>query len=344
VVKEKMEKKIVNPKVTTEDLKYEIALRPKKFADFVGQTRVKENLQIFIKAAKGRAEPLDHTLFCGPPGLGKTTLAYIIAEEMGVAIKVTSGPVIEKPGDLAGLLTNLKRTDILFIDEIHRLSHIVEEYLYGAMEDFSISIVTGEGPRANTVRLTLEPFTLIGATTRTGLITSPLRSRFGISHRLSFYQPEELARIISRSGKILGIEIEEKAVKEIAQRSRGTPRVANRLLRRLRDYAQVKGKGIITYEIADNSLRMLEVDEKGLDEMDKRILKTIIHKFGGGPVGIKTLAVAVGEESDTLEEVYEPYLVQEGYLERTLKGRIATKYAFQHLGLPPQEKSQKELW
>ncbi len=334
---------VVSPKITTDDLRYESSLRPKEFKDFVGQERVKENLKVFIKAAKERVEPLDHALFCGPPGLGKTTLAYIIAREMEVDIKTASGPVIERPGDLAGLLTNLKRMDILFIDEIHRLPHTVEEYLYGAMEEFAISIMTGEGPRANTIRLTLEPFTLIGATTRTGLITSPLRSRFGIGHRLSFYQPEELAKIVRRSSKILKIEVEEKAAAEIAKRSRGTPRVANRLLRRLRDYAQVKGKGIITLEIAKSSLELLEVDEKGLDEMDKRILESIIHKFGGGPVGIRTLAVAVGEEADTIEEVYEPYLVQEGYLERTLKGRVATKHAFQHLGLSPKEKGQEKL-
>ncbi len=257
------EKKVINPRVIPDDLRYEVSLRPKEFKDFVGQTRVKENLRVFIKAAKERGEALDHTLFYGPPGLGKTTLAYIIARELDVDIKTASGPVIEKAGDLAGLLTNLKKRDILFIDEIHRLSHTVEEYLYGAMEDFALSIVTGEGPRANTVRLTLEPFTLVGATTRTGLITSPLRSRFGISHRLSFYQPEELAKIIERSSKILNIEIEKKAAMEIARRSRGTPRIANRLLRRLRDYAQVKGKGIVTYEIANTSLEMLEVDEKG---------------------------------------------------------------------------------
>ena len=325
-------------------MRYENSLRPEEFEDFVGQDRVKENLKIFIKAAMKRAEPLDHILFCGPPGLGKTTLAHIIAQEMGVDIKATSGPVIDKPGDLAGLLTNLKRMDILFIDEIHRLPHTVEEYLYGAMEDFASSIMTGEGPRANTIHLTLEPFTLIGATTRTGLITSPLRSRFGINHRLSFYQPEELTKIINRSSEILKIEIEQKAAEEIAKRSRGTPRVANRLLRRLRDYAQVKGEGVITFAIAESSLKMLEVDEKGLDEMDKRILETIIHKFGGGPVGIRTLAVAVGEEPDTIEEVYEPYLVQEGYLERTLKGRVATKHAFAHLGLPVKDKQQEELW
>ena len=338
------EKKVINPRVIPDDLRYEVSLRPKEFEDFVGQTRVKENLRVFIKAAKERGEALDHTLFYGPPGLGKTTLAYIIARELDVDIKTASGPVIEKAGDLAGLLTNLKKRDILFIDEIHRLSHTVEEYLYGAMEDFALSIVTGEGPRANTVRLTLEPFTLVGATTRTGLITSPLRSRFGISHRLSFYQPEELAKIIERSSKILNIEIEKKAAMEIARRSRGTPRIANRLLRRLRDYAQVKGKGIVTYEIANTSLEMLEVDEKGLDEMDKRILEAIIYKFSGGPVGLKTLAVAVGEEADTIEEVYEPYLVQEGYLKRTLKGRLATKHAYQHLGVSPKEKPQQELW
>ncbi len=327
-----MEKRISSPVSLPEDLGYEFNLRPRHFSEFIGQTKMKENLSIFIEAAAKRSEPLDHTLFSGPPGLGKTTMAYIIAREMGAELRATSGPAIERPGDLAGLLTNLKKGDVLFIDEIHRINRTVEEYLYGAMEDFFIDIITGEGPRANSIRLNLEPFTLIGATTRTGLLTSPLRSRFGINLRLNFYPEKELTEIIKRSSKILNIPIEEDAAYEIGRRSRGTPRIANRLLRRVRDFVQVKSsKEIITKILTLQALKMLGVDEVGLDEMDKRILLTIAKKFSGGPVGIKSLSVAIGEETDTIEEIYEPYLIQEGYIERTLKGRKVTEKGMKHL-------------
>ena len=330
-----MEKRISSPVSLPEDLGYEFNLRPRQFSEFIGQDRMKENLSIFIEAAAKRSEPLDHTLFSGPPGLGKTTMAYIIAKEMGAELRATSGPAIEKPGDLAGLLTNLKKGDVLFIDEIHRINRTVEEYLYGAMEDFFIDIITGEGPRANSIRLNLEPFTLIGATTRTGLLTSPLRSRFGINLRLNFYPEKELTEIIKRSSKILNIPIEEDAAYEIGRRSRGTPRIANRLLRRVRDFVQVKSsKEIITKGLTLQALKMLGVDGFGLDEMDKRILLTIAKKFSGGPVGIKSLSVAIGEETDTIEEIYEPYLIQEGYIERTLKGRKVTKKGLKHINDP----------
>jgi len=325
------------PEPLPEDTRYDIALRPETFQDFVGQSKIKDNLNVFIEAARGRGDPLDHTLFSGPPGLGKTTLAHIVSGAMGVKIKATSGPAVEKPGDLAGLLTNLGRSDILFIDEIHRLNRTVEEYLYGAMEDFHIDIMTGDGPRANAVRLKLEPFTLIGATTRSGLLTAPLRSRFGITLRLDYYPPEELAVIIRRSAGILGVSIPPESAAEIARRSRGTPRIANRLLRRVRDFAQVSGTKEIKPDLTISALNRLDVDRFGLDEMDKRILETIIQKFSGGPVGLKTLSVAVGEETDTLEEIYEPFLVREGYLERTSKGRRVTLRAYQHLNFPAPE-------
>jgi len=329
-----MKENIISPVQSKEDITYEINLRPKTFEEFIGQNKVKENLSVFIKAAKERQEVLDHTLFHGPPGLGKTTLAYIISNKLGVNIKATSGPVIEKAGDLAGILTNLEGKDILFIDEIHRLPRAIEEYLYAAMEDFSIDIILGEGPKAKSVKLPIKPFTLIGATTRIGLLTSPLRNRFGIIHRLDYYSSEELTQIVLRSSKILKIEIEKEGAEEIAKRARGTPRVANRLLRRVRDYAQVKGKGIIDKEIACLALDMMDVDNEGLDEMDKKILETIISKFGGGPVGIKSLSIAVGEETDTIEEVYESFLVRKGFLKRTSQGRVATSLAYKHLGIP----------
>lgn len=308
------------------------ALRPAAFSEFVGQEKVVENLGIFIEAARKRGEALDHVLLNGPPGLGKTTLSYIIAREMNAAIKVTSGPVLEKPGDLAGLLTNLNHGDILFIDEIHRLSPVVEEYLYSAMEDFRIDIMIDSGPSARSVQLTLPQFTLIGATTRQGLLTAPLRSRFGIINRLDYYSIKQLFGVVMRSADILGIPADDEGALEIARRSRGTPRIANRLLRRTRDFAEVKGEGVITVDIARMALAALEVDEYGLDEMDKRIVLAIIEKFNGGPVGLNTLSVAVGEEAGTVEEVYEPYLIQEGFLQRTPRGREATPKAYEHFG------------
>lgn len=330
------------------DIQLDQTLRPVIFNEFIGQEKVKERLDITIKAAKERKEPLDHLLFFGPPGLGKTTLAYIIAHAMGVNIRPTSGPAIEKPGDLAGLLTNLHEGDILFIDEIHRLNHTVEEYLYPAMEDYFIDIIIDQGPNARSVRLNLSRFTLIGATTRAGLLTSPLRSRFGITNRLDYYNTEDLRKIILRSAKILALDVLDTGALEIAKRSRGTPRIANNLLRRVRDYAQVKGIGKITPETADKALAMLDVDEKGLDEMDKRILETIIHKFSGGPVGINTIAVAVGEEPDTIEELYEPYLIQQGYIQRTANGRVATPLSYKHLNIEIPKgintAIQPELW
>ncbi len=331
--------RITDPNVLhDEERELDRALRPLSFKEFVGQDRIKENLEVFVEAAKRRGEPLDHVLLCGPPGLGKTTLAFIISKEMGVNIRVTSGPVIERPIDLVGILTSLQKGDVLFVDEIHRLPRQVEEYLYSAMEDFKIDIILDKGPNADSIRLDITPFTLIGATTRSGLLTSPMRSRFGMSFRLDYYNEEELYRIILRSARLLKVKITDEGAREIAKRSRGTPRVANRLLRRVRDYAEVKADGVITKEIAVYALNNLNVDEKGLDEMDKKILKAIIEKFNGGPVGIKTLSHAVSEEPDTIEEVYEPYLLREGFIERTSRGRIATSLAYSHLGIRDLEK------
>lgn len=328
-----MDKRFINSTLKEKDTTFERKLRPATFTDFVGQAKIKERLYITMEAARGRNEPLEHMLFFGPPGLGKTTLAYIIAGEMEAEIKATSGPTIEKPGDLAGLLTNLKEGDILFIDEIHRLANVVEEYLYPAMEDFVIDIMIDQGPSARSVRLNLAPFTLIGATTRFGLLTAPLRSRLGLVNRLDFYPAADLKKIILRSADLLQVEITDGGALEIARRSRGTPRIANSLLKRARDYAQVRADNKINQEVAGEALSMLDVDEKGLDEMDKRILATIIRKFDGGPVGVETIAVAIAEEADTIAEVYEPYLIQQGYLKRTRTGRCATPLAYRHLNL-----------
>lgn len=328
-----MRKDTVNPERNDNEKDFEQSLRPLRFDDFEGQEKIVDNLRVFVKAALKRKEALDHVLLTGPPGLGKTTLAYIIANEMKTGMKMTSGPVLEKPGDLAGLLTNLSEGDVLFIDEIHRLSPIVEEYLYSAMEDFRIDIMIDSGPSARSVQLQIPKFTLVGATTRSGLLTAPLRARFGVMNRLDYYKPEHLFKIIKRSAKILDVKIEDLAAENIASRSRGTPRIANRLLRRTRDFADVYSKGVITKDIASRALEALEVDDYGLDEMDKRILLTIIDKYSGGPVGVNTIAVAVGEEAGTIEEVYEPFLIQEGFIKRTQRGRVATELAYKHFKL-----------
>lgn len=319
----------------SEDLGVEISLRPRTLSEYVGQTRVVDKLRVFVEAALGRRESLDHVLLFGPPGLGKTTLAHIIAQEMGTSIRTTSGPVLERAGDLAAILTNLQPGEVLFIDEIHRLGPTVEEILYPALEDYSLDLVIGQGPAARTMRIDLPPFTLVGATTRAGLITAPLRARFGIVHRLDFYQPEYLATIIRRSGQLLEIAIDQAGAEEIAGRSRGTPRIANRLLRRVRDYAQVHGNGSIDLASASSALKLLEVDEFGFDEVDRKILATLIDQYQGGPAGIQALAAAVGEDRGTLEDLYEPYLIQEGFLRRTPRGRIATRRAYDHLGIQP---------
>jgi len=325
------------------DAEFELSVRPTRFEDFAGQAKVKERLELAVDAARQREDVLDHVLLSGPPGLGKTTLAYIIAEAMGSAIKVTSGPIIDKPGDLAGLLTNLERGDVLFIDEIHRMQKTVEEYLYAAMEDFVLDIMIDQGPNARSVRIELPRFTLVGATTRSGLISSPLRSRFGITDRLDYYDAVNLQHIVERTARILDIEVESDGSMEIARRSRGTPRITNNLLRRVRDYAQVRADNRVTQEVADKALAMLDIDEHGLDDMDKRILETIILKFSGGPVGLNSLAVSVGEEADTIEDVYEPYLIQEGYLKRTAQGRVATDLCYDRLGLKPNQAQQRLL-
>ena len=333
----------VQPELTEDDLRYELNLRPKSLGEYIGQEEIKSNLGVFIEAAQKRGEALEHVLFYGPPGLGKTTLAYIIGSELRVNVRATSGPVIERPGDLAAILSNLKEHDILFIDEIHRLNHVVEEILYPAMEDFQIDILIGQGPSARSIKLNIPPFTLVGATTRAGLLTSPLRDRFGISFRLEFYAPPELEKILLRSAQLLNLIIDRSGAEEIAKRSRGTPRVANRLLRRVRDFAQVWAQGKIDREVADQALKLLEVDESGLDKMDRKILVTILEKFGGGPVGLDTLAVAVNEEKDTLEDVYEPYLIQRGFLDRTPRGCKVTHLALEHLGKKISDSSQNHL-
>ena len=329
-----MTDRLISATPDREDDKFEVSLRPRTLVEYVGQSKAKENLQIFIDAARGRDEALDHVLFYGPPGLGKTTLANIVAYEMGVSIKSTSGPVIEKPGDLAAVLTNLEEGDVLFIDEIHRLSPVVEEILYPAMEDYQLDIMIGQGPSARTIKLDIPRFTLVGATTRAGLLSSPLRDRFGVISRLEFYSNEELAIIVERSASLLGIETNKAGAAEIARRSRGTPRIANRLLRRVRDFAQVEGSGSVTQKIADSSLLRMEVDVKGFDHMDRLLMLTILDKFNGGPVGLDTLAAAIGEERDTIEDVIEPFLIQQGYLNRTPRGRMATQLAIKHFDRP----------
>ncbi|MDQ3698198.1 MAG: Holliday junction branch migration DNA helicase RuvB [Gemmatimonadota bacterium] len=323
---------ITTPEALADESVVELSLRPQRLAEFIGQGKVKDSLRIYIDATRARGQPLDHTLFYGPPGLGKTTLAELIARELGVNIRATSGPALERPGDLVSTLTNLREKDILFIDEIQRLRPIIEEFLYPAMEDYKIDLRLGDGPKAQTITMPIAPFTLIGATTRFGMLTSPMRARFGIVERLNYYPAEELELIVARSSVVMGVEVEPEGATEIARRSRGTPRVANRLLRRVRDYAEVKAGGRITKEVADAALAMLDVDQFGLDDMDARVLKTIIEKFDGGPVGLGTLAAAIGEDAGTIEEVYEPYLVQQGFLQRTPRGRMATAQAYRHFG------------
>jgi Holliday junction DNA helicase RuvB len=335
---------VTTPEVLPEETSAEAALRPSRLTEFVGQEQVKASLQIAIDAARGRGETLDHLLFFGPPGLGKTTLAMLVAREMGVQLRTTSGPVLEKPGDLVGLLTTLAPGDILFIDEIHRMRPQLEEFLYPAMEDFRVDVRIADGPRAQTIPMTVERFTLIGATTRFGMLTPPMRARFGLVERLNFYPPEDLQTIIERSATILSVPIDQAGAEEIAKRSRGTPRVANRLLRRVRDYAQVRADGTISAAVARDALSRLNVDEFGLDDMDARILTTIIEKFGGGPVGLNTVAIAVGEDSGTLEEVYEPYLIQQGFLERTPRGRCATAQAYKRFGIKPPAGGQTNIF
>jgi holliday junction DNA helicase RuvB len=326
---------ITTPEALSEESVVELSLRPQRLAEFIGQKKVKESLAIAIDAAKARREPLDHTLFFGPPGLGKTTLADLIAREMGVNVYLTSGPSLEKPGDLVGPLTNLREGDVLFIDEIHRLRPVIEEFLYPAMEDFRIDIRLSEGPKAQTVTMNIEKFTLVGSTTRLGMLTAPMRARFGLVHQLAFYPVDELEVIVKRTAEVLRVEIDDAGAHEIAKRSRGTPRVANRLLRRVRDYAQVRADGRITQAVAEAQLALLEVDHFGLDDMDSRLLRTIIEKFDGGPVGLGTIAAAIGEDAGTIEEVYEPYLVQHGFLQRTPRGRMATAHAYRHMGFVP---------
>ena len=339
-----MTDRVIEGKPADEDLPLDNSLRPRRLDEYIGQEKVKENLSVFIEAAKLRSEPLDHVLFHGCPGLGKTSLATVISNELNVNMRSTSGPVIERQGDLAAILTNLEAGDVLFIDEIHRLNHVVEEILYPAMEDFQLDIIIGQGPSARTIKLDLPPFTLVGATTRAGMLSPPLRDRFGVTLRLEFYRVEELRIILTRSARILGIRIEEQGALEIAKRSRGTPRVANRLLRRVRDYAEVRANGVITREVADLGLKMLDVDEKGFDRMDRKILSTIIEKYDGGPVGVETLAAAVSEEKDTIEDVYEPYLIQEGFINKTPRGRLATRLAYEHLHIQFPARQQMRMF
>jgi Holliday junction DNA helicase RuvB len=334
------ENRIITSELISEDIDAELTLRPKHMNEYIGQQKAKDNLCVFIEAARMRKEALDHVLLYGPPGLGKTTLANIIANEMGVSIRITSGPAIEKPGDLAAILTNLGQHDILFIDEIHRLNRSVEEILYPAMEDYALDIIIGKGPSARSIRLDLPNFTLIGATTRAGLLTSPLRDRFGVMSRLELYTNDELKKIVLRSANILGIDVDEKGATEISLRSRGTPRIANRLLKRVRDFAQVKGDGVITLDLAEYALKMLDIDKRGLDLIDRRLVSTIINKFGGGPVGIETLSAAIGEESNTIEDVYEPYLLQMGIINRTPRGRTVTKFGYEYFNIKLDEDDQ----
>jgi Holliday junction DNA helicase RuvB len=341
-----MNDRLVTTARVDEDAQYEAGLRPRVLDEYIGQDRVRENLQVAIAAAKQRNEPLDHVLLTGPPGLGKTTLAYVIANELGVPVRATSGPAIEKTGDLVGIVTNLGAREVLFIDEIHRMSPAVEEILYPAMEDYEVDIVIGQGPSARTVKVRLEKFTLVGATTRTGLLTSPLRSRFGITHRLEFYSPADLEEIVRRSARILGVPVDDAAAGEIARRARGTPRIANRLLRRVRDFAQVRASGHISVDVAQAGLKLLEVDEHGFDEVDRKLLRTIIDKFGGGPVGLNTIAAAISEEKDAIEDIYEPFLIQIGFLDRTPRGRVATPRAYGYFGLvaPADQRRDSRLW
>ncbi|HSR33085.1 MAG TPA: Holliday junction branch migration DNA helicase RuvB [Anaerolineae bacterium] len=339
-----MTERIVSPKNRAEEVGLDVSLRPGNLDEYIGQDRVKENIRILIEAAKARAEALDHVLIYGPPGLGKTTLAHVLANEMGVNIKVTAGPAIERAGDLAAILTNLRQGDVLFVDEVHRLGRVVEEVLYPAMEDYALDIVIGKGPGARSIRLKLPHFTIVGATTRLALMTAPLRARFGAVYRLDFYDEAAMEAIVRRSAAILGIEIEEAGVTEIAWRARGTPRVANRLLKRVRDYAQVRAEGIITQAVAQDALVLLEVDPLGLDDIDRRVLRAIIEKFDGGPVGLDTIGAALSEEPDTIMDVVEPYLLQLGFLDRTPRGRVATRRAYEHLGIPYQESAQPSLF
>ena len=336
-----MEERLVSGKLQGEDATLDRTLRPQRLEEYVGQERVKENLSIAIRAARMRGEPLDHLLLYGPPGLGKTTLSYILGHEMGANVKVTSGPAIERPGDLAAILTNLEQDQILFIDEVHRLSRLVEEVLYPALEEFAIDLVIGKGPGARSMRLHLKPFTLVGATTRFAMLSPPLRDRFGAVYRLDFYTPEEALAILRRSARIMGVEAEEEGLEEIARRSRGTPRTANRLLRRVRDYAQVRADGVVTQEVALEALAMLEVDSLGLDEVDHKVLRALVEKFDGGPVGLETIAAAISEEADTVMDVYEPFLLQLGFLDRTPRGRVATRHAYEHLEVPYTKRSEE---
>jgi holliday junction DNA helicase RuvB len=338
-----MSDRLVTPARAADDVQYEAGLRPRRLDDYIGQDRVRANLQVSIAAAKGRSEALDHVLLYGPPGLGKTTLAYVIANELGAPIRATAGPVLERPGDLAAILTNLGEREVLFIDEIHRMPPAIEEILYPAMEDYELDIVIGQGPGARSVKVPVQPFTLIGATTRAGLLTSPLRARFGIVHRLDFYAQPDIEEIVRRSARILGVSLENAAASELARRARGTPRIANRLLRRVRDYAQVRADGTITHDVAIAALKLLEVDEHGFDDIDRRLLRTIIDKFGGGPVGLGTISAAISEERDAIEDIYEPFLIQIGFLDRTPRGRVATARAYDYFGLNAPGRDQR-LW